>query len=257
MTVLSQKELTQKEYFDTVAQKYDRTYGYYRPFTKYKIEKKSDEFVGYLKPNLPNVSGLEILEVGCGTGEYTHTIGSRLPKSQIVALDISGNVIKLAKRKCRKLKNVRFTVQSIYKTDFRKNQFDIVYGFYSLHHMDFRKVFKELYRILKPGGYVYFCEPNILNPFVYAIKSIPSLKKMVGDSPDETAINPLTIAQFARGFKVLKLTLSEYVLPAGFLDIENLKKLDKLLSIVRYVPLFKYLGGSTQIFMKKESIVGT
>ena len=57
------------------------------------------------------------------------------------------------------------------------------------------------------------------------------------------------------GFNVLKLALSEYVLPVGFLDIENLKKLDKLLSLLHHVPLFKYLGGSTQIFMKKKILL--
>lgn len=252
MTTLSAKELREKKYFDAVAQKYDRTYGYNRPFTKYKIQKKTDEFINSIRPFLSQDTGLKILEIGCGTGEYTQTVASGLTQSDIVGLDISENVIKIAKRKCKKLKNVRFVVQSIYKTDFKANQFDIVYGFYSLHHMDVRKVFKEVYRILKPGGYVYFCEPNLLNPIVYAVKSSAYLKKIVGDSPEEWAINPLTVTKMATGFKVIKLSLSEYVLPVGFLNLENLKTLDKFLSILRFIPFFKYLGGSTQILMKKD-----
>lgn len=42
---------------------------------------------------------LRILEIGCGTGNYTRLLRERFPSAQITALDISGEMIRIAKRK--------------------------------------------------------------------------------------------------------------------------------------------------------------
>lgn len=34
-----------------------------------------------------------------------------------------------------------------------------------------------------------FAEPNMINPQIFVQKNIPFIKKWLGDSPDETAIN--------------------------------------------------------------------
>ena len=46
---------------------------------------------------------------------------------------------------------------------------------------------REIYRVLKPGGTIYFTEPNMLNPQIAIQKNIPWIKRKLGDSPDETA----------------------------------------------------------------------
>lgn len=251
MRKISSEEVQEKKHFNDIAGIYDDNYHYSEQFVQYKIDKKVREFVTSIKNNIYSNKNLKFLEIGCGTGEYTKKVAAHFSRSNIVGLDIAENVIRLAKKKCRGLSNVSFDIQSIYGNDLKNESFDVVYGFYALHHMNIDKVLKESYRILKPGGIVYFCEPNILNPVVYLIKSNKYLKKAVGDSPDEWAINPLTISKNNKYFKILKVSLSEYIVPTRFLKTSLLKKIDKFTENFKKVPLVKYLGGSTQVLLQK------
>ncbi len=170
----------------------------------------------------------------------------------MIGLDISDKIVSVAKKKCKGLKNVSFVTESAYRTSFKENSIDVVFGFYVLHHLNVSKLKKELLRILKPGGVVFFYEPNFLNPVVFLIKSSKFLKKRVGDSPNESAINPVTIATEFKEFKKLKISTSEFIWPLNFIPLELLIKIDKLTSNLNQIPLVKYLAGSVQIFLQKK-----
>lgn len=248
---LTPRELNEQKHFDTFADRYDYNYHYTKPFTKYKIDKKSREFVRLVRSNYLR-NRIKVLEIGCGTGEYTKHLAKRMPEAQIIGLDISRNVIKIAKTKCKKFKNTSFIIRSAYKTGFKENSLDVVCGFYVLHHLEIPRVRKEILRILKPDGLVFFYEPNVLNPIVYLIKSSKILKKIVGDSPDEWAINPLSVKKVFSPFEVLNIAQTEFIWPVDSLPLNLLKFMDRATSFLRFVPLIKYLGGSVQICLRKR-----
>ena len=231
---------------------YDSLYQYLKPFTKYKITKKVREFVSTLKEHHFIGKEIKMLEIGCGTGEYTKKVARALPHAQIVGLDISGNIIREAELKCSGCHNVSFVAESVYHNRFHDGSFDVVYGYYVLHHLIAKKALDEIYRLLKPGGIAYFCEPNILNPVVYIIKSSPWIKERIGDTRDEWAINPLGFKKYKNNFRILKISLSEYVWQTSLLPISFIIRLDKLTSFLRKIPVIKYLGGSTQILLQKH-----
>ena len=52
---------------------------------------------------------------------------------------------------------------------------------------EIEEALRDIYRVLKPGGTIYFTEPNMLNPQIAMQKNIPWIKRKLGDSPDETA----------------------------------------------------------------------
>ena len=251
-SIKSKNELTEKEHFNKMASSYDTNYGYSDSFTEYKLNKKTTSFVNLIKPYIKNKKNLKILEVGCGTGEYTVRIAKHFPKTKIIGLDISNNILKVARKKCKTQKNVSFTAQSAYKTKLKNDSVDVVYGFYALHHLDIKKFKQEALRILKPNGVVYFYEPNILNPVVFLIKSNKFLKSKVGDSPDEWAINPIGIKKEFTGFNKVDILMSEYVWPLKFIPSEVLILIDKTISPMNKIPVIKYLGGSVQIFFQKK-----
>ena len=57
---------------------------------------------------------------------------------------------------------------------FKDNFFDVVVCAWVLEHLsDPNKAFKEIYRVLKPGGKVIFITPNALNYNVWLIRLIP------------------------------------------------------------------------------------
>lgn len=248
----TQSEVNELSHFNKLSKSYDANYNYNDPFTIYKIVKKSKSFASLLKKTIRTES-LKILEIGCGTGEYTKYIGRYFPKSKIIGLDISDKIIEVARDKCKSLKNVSFVTQSAYKTNFKDEQFDVVCGFYVLHHLKSAKLSKEILRVLKKEGYVYFCEPNLLNPIVYLIKSNKILKKMAGDSPDEWAINPLTIRKDLKGFKEISISMSEFIIPLKILSYKLKVDIDRVFDHLNGVPLLRYLGGTVRILFKKNA----
>lgn len=248
---ITKREINELKHFDNHAITYDLNYNYSQPFTVYKINKKFNDLVSFIKLNYGN-KPIKILEIGCGTGEYTRRIAKQFPKSRIVGLDISPGILKVAKNKCKDLKNVSFVSKSAYDTGYSSVSFDVIVGFYILHHIDIGKFNTEALKILKPKGLIYFYEPNILNPYVYIVKSNKFLKKMVGDSPDEWAINPLNISKKMKGFTPILVTTTEYVLPVNFLPLNLLVWVDRISTNFKYIPLLKYLGGSVQMSFRKK-----
>ena len=128
--------------------------------------------------------GMTILEIGCGTGYFTRELTRR--GADIVAIDVSPDLLEIAKAKYS-APNVRYEIQNAYALTYADAMFDSVVGSSILHHLEIEEALREIYRVLNPGGTIYFTEPNMLNPQIAMQKNIPWIKRRLGDSPDETA----------------------------------------------------------------------
>ena len=133
---------------------------------------------GHLKP------GMTILELGCGTGSFT----GELARSgvDITAIDVSPELLEIA-RANSSAPNVRYEIQNAYALTYSDATFDSIVGSSILHHLEIEEALREIYRVLKPGGTIYFTEPNMMNPQIAIQKNVPWIKRRLGDSPDETA----------------------------------------------------------------------
>jgi 2-polyprenyl-3-methyl-5-hydroxy-6-metoxy-1,4-benzoquinol methylase len=127
--------------------------------------------------------GSRVLELGCGTGLFTRLVAET--GAFVVAIDLSEELIAAARSQSSA--NVEFLVGDVERVEFADAVFDSVFGSSILHHVDAARSLREAFRLLKPGGSVAFAEPNMLNPQIAIQKNIPWVKKMLGDSPDETA----------------------------------------------------------------------
>jgi len=128
--------------------------------------------------------GMRVLELGCGTGLFTKDLART--QAQIVAIDISPDLIARARQEVP-LENVEFRVDNAADLSFEDGSFDAVVGSSVLHHLPIRPALREFRRVLKPGGQLCFSEPNMANPIIFLQKNVPFLKRMAGDTPDETA----------------------------------------------------------------------
>src|SRR5438445_13488079 len=84
-------------------------------------------------------------------------------------------------------RNVRYEIKNAYQLSYPDAVFDSVVGSSVLHHLEIQEAIREIYRVLKPSGTIYFTEPNMLNPQIAIQKNVPWVKRKLGDSPDETA----------------------------------------------------------------------
>ncbi len=133
---------------------------------------------GHLKP------GMTVLELGCGAGYFTKELARS--GAEIVAIDVSADLLEIAKANCP-ASNVRYEIQDACALTYPDATFDSVVGSSILHHLQIESALREMCRVLKPSGTIYFTEPNMLNPQIAVQKNIPWIKRKLGDSPDETA----------------------------------------------------------------------
>ena len=102
--------------------------------------------------------GMSVLEVGCGTGYFTREL-ARLG-SEVIAIDVSPELLEIATANCS-MPNVRYEIQDASALSYSDAMFDSVVGSSVLHHLEIKEALREIYRVLKPGGAVYFTEPNM------------------------------------------------------------------------------------------------
>ncbi len=91
-----------------------------------------------------------ILDLCCGTGDFTKILTKTSPESKVIGLDNSMEMIKLAKAKNP---HSAFIQGNCLDLPFRENEFDIVtIGFGLRNIQDRSKALSEIKRVLKDGG---------------------------------------------------------------------------------------------------------
>lgn len=97
----------------------------------------------------------EILEIGCGTGEFSIELSKHC--KQVTALDISQRMLDFAEKKVksRQRENIRFSKAGFLTFDSGETKYDAVVTQLVLHHLpDFWKLIalKNIHSMLKEGG---------------------------------------------------------------------------------------------------------
>ncbi len=112
---------------------------------------------------------IHLLDIGCGAGNYTLKMLSKLPDLNCTLLDLSRPMLDKAFERISPI--TRGTVEII-QSDIRTvnlpdNHFDLVMAGAVLHHLrddaDWMHTFTKLYRIIKPGGCLLISDLVIQN----------------------------------------------------------------------------------------------
>jgi demethylmenaquinone methyltransferase/2-methoxy-6-polyprenyl-1,4-benzoquinol methylase len=98
-----------------------------------------------------------ILDVCVGTAASSIAVATQHPQSQIIGIDISEAMLSVARRKIsrKKLTNLELINMSADAMQLADNSFDVVMVSFALHEFENElreKIFKEISRVLKPGG---------------------------------------------------------------------------------------------------------
>ena len=157
---LTEKNIREKEFHNKLQSKKS---GRFENIFYKAIYNLNEDFFRYLEKNSKNS---EILDFGCGVGSSTEKVIKFNPK-KITGIDISEVSIQKAISRAETTgANVEYKVDNCEKTNFKDNNFDIVYGTGILHHLQIEKCLDEIYRLLKPGGSLVFIEPLGTNPLI-------------------------------------------------------------------------------------------
>ena len=162
------------------------TWGWGTPAGKQRAERRA----GLIEEAARLRSCRRVLEIGCGSGEFT---ARWAPKTaHYLAIDVSTELLSLARKRLGHLPNVTFLCTSLEELSASQEGFDAIVGNSVLHHLDLGQSLPHLFSLLKPGGTLAFAEPNYLNPQVFLERFCRRLPRFRYVSPDETAfIRPL------------------------------------------------------------------
>jgi trans-aconitate methyltransferase len=94
-----------------------------------------------------------VLDIGCGDGEYTYQWAQNLHSGKILGIDNSKEMIRHANLSWVR-DNLAFAVQNIEQYQLRTG-FDFILSFWCLHWTDISRSFPNIYQALKPGGKLY------------------------------------------------------------------------------------------------------
>lgn len=99
-----------------------------------------------------DISGKEVVDIGCGGGIYTKAL-VRLGALRVTGVDFSVEMLKGASENCKGLNNVTFVRGNAYNSGLDGNQFDVILERALIHHLaDLNVCFKEANRLLKNDG---------------------------------------------------------------------------------------------------------
>jgi len=134
--------------FDHVAAHYDSWY-------ETKIGSVSDQVERHLAQSMFKAPGPQVLEIGCGTGQYTSWLVQE--GYEVTAVDISAEMMALAQKKlaenAAKAKPVHWRLADITEI---LDQLETYAGIFSMTAFEFvpepEKVLQKLFSHLKPGG---------------------------------------------------------------------------------------------------------
>lgn len=132
-----------EQFWDTASKNYDSTEERFEPIHSWSRE-KAKQYIG---------ANDTVLDFGCGTGTVTCEFAKLVRK--IVAIDVSNEMVELAKAKCAAddTQNAEFRKTTIFELEMNNESLDVVLAFNMLHTIpNPQESVRRIRHLLKPGG---------------------------------------------------------------------------------------------------------
>lgn len=104
-----------------------------------------DSLLKHVPPECENA-----LEIGCGTGAFARQLAQVCRR--VVALDLSAEMIRVARSRSTRFANLEFQVADAMTWDFPQAHFGFICSIATLHHTEQRPLLMKMRDALKPGG---------------------------------------------------------------------------------------------------------
>jgi ubiquinone/menaquinone biosynthesis C-methylase UbiE len=193
----------------------------------------------------------EVLELGCGMGEFSRFVLEMFPLLHLTGCDISPQAVQRATKLYDSYKNVCFEVTDAASMHYNSDVFDAVIGRSILHHLPVELSLTECFRVLKPGGILWFSEPNMMNPQIAIEKNVRFIGKMLQNTDDETAFFRWSLAKILRrvGFQEISVEPFDFLYPLVPKPLIGL--VDSIGRLLEKIPLIREIAGSVLIYARK------
>src|SRR5262249_10404991 len=109
-------------------------------------------------------SATDLLDIGCGAGNYTLKILRHLPNLNVTLVDLSKPMLDRALQRVRPVTEgeIKTAQADIRELDVGDSKFDIIVAAAVFHHLredsEWSKVFRKCHRALRPGGAIWISD---------------------------------------------------------------------------------------------------
>lgn len=159
-----EREVFSRAYYNKWSETYET--GYRLKFWFWRIQRKTWRSIRL-------EDGGSVYDMGCGTGNFLEHIHARYPNAKLHGTDISEGMLEKAREKFSGPGGPEVQLKAADMNErlpWDDSMFDCVITTYCYHHSkDPVGTFRELVRVLKPGGRFYFadlCYPPLINGLV-------------------------------------------------------------------------------------------
>jgi ubiquinone/menaquinone biosynthesis C-methylase UbiE len=124
--------------------------------------------------------GARVLDLGCGAGWATRLLAQSVAggeqSRQVIGLDVSNEMIRLAQESSKAFENIQYIVGSARRIPSEDNFFDKVLSVESFYYYsDQDRALDELFRVTAPGGRVFILI-NLYRDNEYSLQWVDKLK---------------------------------------------------------------------------------
>ena len=166
-------------------------------YTKHRNSYRSTDRIAFPLAQKLGIKNKTILDFGCGHGVDSMKF-VKLGAKKVLGIDPSKPMIDLAKKE-NKHSKIKFVKTNGKILPLKAQQFDLVFANFVVHYLkDTKKQFKEIARMLKPGGYflaVFNCltsDDKLINhrvPMLLGRGNQQTRIHILSKSPDEIKTN--------------------------------------------------------------------
>jgi ubiquinone/menaquinone biosynthesis C-methylase UbiE len=183
----------------------------------YKIVGKSKTYVRrWLRRN---VIGKVFLDYACGEGRHSMDVLENSNPAITIGLDISSESIRKISEKVKEEgydKKAYFFQGDCEETELPDSSIDVILCSEMLHHLDVKAAFRELHRILAPGGRVMCVEALGINPIIQWYRRRTPQMRTEFEKEHILTLKSLDIAR-SEGFTVEEIKFWHFfAIPAAF-----------------------------------------
>lgn len=158
---------------------------------------------------LPDLQNKVVLDAGCGSGIYARKLAKL--GAEIIGVDISETMIAIANEEKLNTDNISYHVGNLENLNWlNANTVDLIMCNYVLENIeDILPIFKEFYRLLKPGGNFIF---SISHPLRAAAKRFKQANEEIWQL-ENYYDHSIRISDFGGGLKIKKYkrTIADYI----------------------------------------------
>jgi SAM-dependent methyltransferase len=238
----------EREHFDQLADEVGEVW--WGNATPFGAERRAHR-VRLLTAVLDRLGDPRCVEIGAGRGTFTECVLEARPNLRLTAIDVSPRQVELARATLGRFPHLDFQVGDAGRLPCADRSVDAVFGVSILHHVDLEPILKEMHRVLRPGGRIWFSEPNMLNPQVAVEKNVRVIGRWLQNSDDETAFVRSSLSRILRraDFDDVRVRPFDFLhpgLPAFLLSPMRLVNV-----VLEHTPLIREIAGSLEIVARR------